>query len=276
MAKLKNPYTFPHKSRRAKVDYICGIGGYWANRQARFPLEFTVGTYYADLDFDSIWGRIKKSGEWGDRKPDLVEFCAKDVYKEYSNDLWSYAVEDIWRSLNDGDTFRTLYDSGTSIDVTFGLYGRGGKHLCLESCEGITLKGLSEEDLEELLMTQSSPYGDDDVQDEDTLKKGWEWTIDSAVLNRFYRYVRQCEIDFTSKKASVEVEYYADDFVVQKTIELYDSLFGATEEDRQSTLSEAAKIVYKAIRAIDTQSAKALRTLCIAAGVDLESLAIPE
>lgn len=241
MAKLKNPYTYPHKSRRAKVNYITSIGGY-PDRYTRFPLEFTVGVYYADLDFDSIWSRIEKSDEWGARKPDLVKFCVKDVCKEFGNDLWTHAVEDACRSLTECDTYRMLWD-GTPIDAEFSLYGRGGKHLCLTSFEGIILTGMSEDGLEELLMTQGA-YGYDDVCDKDTLKNGWEWTIDSKTLDKLYRYVRQCEIDFTSKKASAEVEYQADYLVTQQAIELYDSLFGATDEDHQNNLAGAAPVGY--------------------------------
>jgi hypothetical protein len=46
-----------------------------------------------------------------------------------------------------------LWD-GTPVSPTFNLYGRGGKHLCLEEVAGITLKGLSEENLGEKLMLQ--------------------------------------------------------------------------------------------------------------------------
>lgn len=273
MSKLKCPYTYPHKSRRAKVNYITSIGGY-SDRHTRFPLEFMVGVYYADLDFDSIWSRIEKSDEWewGARKPDLVKFCVKDVCREFGNDLWTHAVEDACRSLTECDTYRMLWD-GTPIDVEFGLYGRGGKHLCLTSFEGIILTGMSEDGLEELLMTQGA-YGYDDVCDKDTLKNGWEWTIDSKTLDKLYRYVRQCEIDFTSKKASREVEYQADSIVRDHAQTLYAELFGTAPETCAEKLGEAVKIVFNAIHALDSAQAQALSVLCAAAGVDFEEAVV--
>ena len=281
MAKLKNPYTYPHKSRRAKVDYLTSIGGYYADRWAKFPIEFQVGTYHADLDFDSVWERLNDSaqGYWdiAEFRPDLMRFCAQEAHRRLDssrdNSLWSMAIDDARNSLMDTDAYCTLWD-GTPVSPTFNLYGRGGKHLCLEEVAGITLKGLSEEELEEMLMLQTHVNNGDETSERNTLLKDHEWAVSTEALDKLYRYVRQCEIDFTSVKASREVEYQADSIVRDHAQTLYAELFGTAPETCAEKLGEAAMTVFKALNALDSDQALAFRILCVAAGVNIDELVI--
>ena len=225
MSTKKAPYTFPHKSRKAKVDYLTDVGGYYS-RHGSYPLEFNVAAY-ADLDFDTLWKLLleERQSQYpeGTTSRALFEFAARKAYADCSEHLWSWAVEDAQRNLFEGDAYTILWD-GTSLDVKFGLYGRGGKHLCIESFEGITLQGLNPDSLGELLMCQNGPGGKD-VFDSPRLKKGFEWQIPGERVDLLYRYVRQCEIDFTPSKAEAEVEYQAAYHLGQRADELYAALF---------------------------------------------------
>ena len=278
MKKPKCPYTFPHTSRRAKVDYLTDIGGYYS-RHETFPLEFTVSAACADLDFDSLWEGLLEEHRHefpdGSRKQDILKFCAKKVYDKEKDNLWEWAVEDACRSLHESDTYRMLWNGSKSLRVEFGLYGRGGKHLCLESFEGITLKGLNPESLGELLMTQNGPGGED-ILDEPLLKPHFEWQVPTDRLNLLYRYVRQCEIDFTSANAEKEVEYQAAWHLGRMAEELYETMFGSSPDAVADKLIEDARNILSALPSLDTCLAASFTNLCIAAGIDLGEFAITE
>lgn len=270
MTKRECPYTYPHKSRAAKVAYITSIGGYYADRHARFPVEFTVGTHYADLGFDSLWPRVLETAgvQPGTRESSLLQFCAKRAYKEIEGHLWSWAQEDIARSLQEADTYRMLWGGDTTLDVKLDLYGRGGKHLVIEEFEGVSLQGKSEEDLQELLMEQTPPYGAGRC-DKDRLLKDHEWTVKTERLDTLYRYIRQCEIDFTSRKASDELEYAAAFILHSRAEDLQNLLLSPTPE---LALKDAAEKVFQALDASSSEQVEAFRVLCSAAGIDITSI----
>ncbi len=274
MSTKKAPYTFPHKSRKAKVDYLTDIGGYYS-RDGSYPLEFNVAAY-ADLDFDTLWKLLlqERQTEYpeGTTARALFEFAARKAYADCSEHLWSWAVEDAQRNLFEGDAYTTLWD-GTSLDVKFGLYGRSGKHLCIESFEGITLRGLNPDSLGELLMCQNGPGGED-VLDSPRLKKGFEWQIPGERVDLLYRYVRQCEIDFTSSKAEAEVEYQAAYHLGQRADELYVALFGDTKEAVTAKLTDDALALLMAIPDLTRELAESFARLCVAAGLDLGDTAL--
>ncbi len=274
MSTKKAPYTFPHKSRKAKVDYLTDIGGYYS-RDGSYPLEFNVAAY-ADLDFDTLWKLLlqERQTEYpeGTTARALFEFAARKAYADCSEHLWSWAVEDAQRNLFEGDAYTTLWD-GTSLDVKFGLYGRSGKHLCIESFEGITLRGLNPDSLGELLMCQNGPGGED-VLDSPRLKKGFEWQIPGERVDLLYRYVRQCEIDFTSSKAEAEVEYQAAYHLGQRADELYVALFGDTKEAVAAKLTDDARALLAAIPNLTRELAESFARLCVAAGLDLGDTAL--
>lgn len=206
----KSPYTYPHKSREAKIDYICGIGGY-SIRDGRWPLEFNVASYRADFSFDHLWKTYYK-----EYTPDVLahdpEACtsyyrlAKRLHKEQEDNMWGWGQEDAARNVQDADAYRMLWD-GTEVDVELELHGRGGKHLVLTCFNGHKLEGNSPEDLHDEMMAQTRPDGYTHVE-YGTLVSGASWdNWSTADINLFYKYVRQCEVDFTVEKASLEVEY---------------------------------------------------------------------
>ena len=274
-AKPKCPYTFPHKSRKAKVDYLTDIGGYHS-RNGAYPLEFNVAAY-ADLDFDTLWKLLleERQTEYpaDTTKRALFEFAARKAYADCSAHLWEWAVEDAQRGLFDCDTYLMLWDGDKPLDVKLGLHGRGGKHLCIEEFEGLTLRGKSPEDLGELLMCQQGPGGED-VYDEPRLRKDFEWQISSDRLDTLYRYVRQCEIDFTPDRAETEVEYQAAYHLGQRADELYAALFGDTDEKVTAKLTDDAREVLAALPDLTKELAGSFARLCAAAGLDLGDTAL--
>ena len=274
MPKLKCPYTFPHKSRKAKVDYLTDIGGYHS-RHDSYPLEFNVAAY-ADLDFETLWKLLleERQSEYseGTTSRALFEFAARKAYADCEDRLWSWALEDAQRTVLETDAYTTLWD-GTSLDVKLGFHGRGGKHLCIESFEGITLRGLNPDSLGELLMCQNGPGGED-VLDAPRLKKGFEWQIPGERVDLLYRYVRQCEIDFTSSKAEAEVEYQAAYHLGQRADELYVALFGDTKESVAAKLTDDARALLAALPNLTQELAESFARLCTAAGLGLGDTAL--
>ncbi len=105
--KTLTPYTFPHKSRKARVDYICGIGGY-SNRDGRWPIEFNVAAYGANFDFDHIWKEYSKEHipSECDGDPALMTAyhqLAQRLHKDNESNLWEWGLEDALRDLYAGD-----------------------------------------------------------------------------------------------------------------------------------------------------------------------------
>lgn len=254
MAKIKSPYSYPHKSRQAKVDYITGIGGYCSNHD-RVAIEFNVGLYYVDADFDHIWAKALAT-ETPDPSCDLamLEDAARSVYDKET--AYEWAVEDASRSLSEqGDcAYHMLWD-GTPVEVKLELWGRGGKHLVITEFEGHRLT-CSEELLAEEMMERDS---------------NGDWTIWSTpTVNKLYKYVRQCEVDFTSKKASDEVEYQMAWRLMQDAVEKYDEI--PTLKKDKEELDRSYRIVSSVLLDHgDVETRTALKNLALAAGVSFSS-----
>lgn len=276
-AKLKCPYTFPHKSRKAKVDYLTDIGGYYS-RHGTYPLEFNVSVAGADLDFDDLWAMVMEERgvdyPEGTRQRALLKFCAQKVYDKTKDHIWEWAVEDAGRSLQDADTYRMLWDGDKVLDVKLGLHGRSGKHLCIEEFEGMRFHNVDPETLGETLLRQESPDGCDSVSDLPRTKWGWKWTIAGTFVDTLYRYVRQCEIDFTSTKASSEVEYHAAYRLQADAVDLYDTMFGSNPVSTDEKLADDARLILAALPNLDEATATSFTNLCIAAGIDLSEFAL--
>ncbi len=264
---MKCPYSYPHKSREAKAKYLSGIGGYYS-RDGRFPIEFTVGTYYAKLDFDTLWAHILK--EYHSEGPDpeenrlFKEACAK-VYGEVDAYLWDWALEDIRRDIDpgEGDTYFMLWD-GTKIDAALELHGRCGKHLVIAGFNGIKLESLTEDDLYTMLTEQQNAYGDP-IEGQKKLRKGYEWSVSSSDLDLLYRYVRQCEVDFTSQNASNQLECMAAWHVYSRAEDELENMRTAAKE--KAALQNKSKLLYDALDLSDEELREAWRDLCIAAGL---------
>ena len=197
MAKYKHPYTFPHRSRAAMIDYICDIGGYHGGRHdGPYPLSFNVKAWYCDFSFDHVWKRavIDKDMDIGPDdtiRNDPEQFKAyqdlvRELHKEHEERLWEWGREDACRGVTEDDTHRSLCD-GTEYEVKYGFAGRSGGYIVVLEWQGYTLDGMREEELRARLEDK------EDVMYND--------------LRLLYKCCRHWETDFTQKKASAEVEY---------------------------------------------------------------------
>lgn len=282
---LKCPYTYPLRSRAAKANYICGIGGY-SGRHEHWPVEFSVYAGHADLDFDTLWKRCREQGEfpfdWDAITPaegKAYYDLSKELYEQHKDHLWAWAVEDAARNLHEDDFYRTLW-AGPEISVKFCQMGRGGKHLVLEEFEGHTLSGQTPEDLYIEMMSQydenaagSYLYSAD--SERDTLKKGWVWTYwTEKDITLLYKYVRQCEVDFSSERIKEAVESAA-------TSVLFSNIVNQEWENVKKAMAShedavaAARLVgvsFSIDSLLNTEVAEAFLTLCNAAGVSQEEL----
>lgn len=246
MKKIPCPYTYPHKSREAKVNYICGSGGYYS-RDGHFPIEFNVAAYRTDFSFDHIWKKYNKEFTAVTLSHD-PEACtayyrlARRLHAEHESSMWEWGQEDAARSLTDDDTYRCLWD-GTELSVKLELHGRSGKHLVISEFDGTTFSGLSTEDLRVILMTQTRP-DNYDHSEYTTLRKGNTWLWSAKEIDLLYRYVRQCEIDFTSDKASEEVEY-------QGAFQFFANIVEPAWEDEKKAMADHAAVVVAACEVRD-------------------------
>jgi hypothetical protein len=261
MANIKCPYTYPHRSRKAKADFICGIGGYY-NRDGRWPIEFTVGLDGADLGFDHLWALMvsEKLYSFPKIEFDLVRAEAEKVYKEIEGYLWEWGQEGVCDQL-DSDYYRTLWD-GTVLDIKFSLQGRGGKHLVIDSFEGTPLKGYTDTALHEAIMLQYAPSKS--TSEKERLLKGGKWDIEDEWVDKLYRYCRQAVIELTTAKASRELEYQCAFLLADRTDIAVERRKAELAQVR--TLEQHAKLVYERMSK-DGESLNALYALCEAAGV---------
>lgn len=269
MARRKCPYTYPHRSRKAKADFICGIGGY-SDRHERWPIEFTVGLYHANLDFDNLWTVMirQKLLEFPKAEFDLWRQEAEKVYEQYKDGLWQRGQESMCDSLENDDGIRSLWD-GRILDIELSLRGRCGKHLVIDKFEGITLAGYTDTSLHEAIMLQYAP--DRSIVDKDRLVRGGKWDIPDEWVDKLYRYCRQAVIDFTSQKASRELEFQAA-FVLSYHI---DEAVAERKKQLRETrrLEDHAKLLYQRMQK-DGETIDALYALCLAAGVVPSELAV--
>jgi hypothetical protein len=269
------PYTFPHKSRAEKVKYICGIGGYhgdWGRQ--RWPIEFNIAADRCNMDLEHL-SRLVEEDNPSPTDPTallLRQEALHNAYEEHKEHLWDWGLEDAQRSLHEADTYKMLWDGVKNLDVEFEQQGRGGKHLVITRFEGVKLEGYTDEELAKALMLQldGSGNGRGDFDDEPRLRKGYEWSYSNEWIDKFYRYVRQCEIDFTPEKASREVEYQAA-FHRAIQAEAEEERLKALLDDRDE-VAAAAQDILDAWPADGSFPSAAWRTLCLAAGLSPAAL----
>ncbi len=205
------------------ADAIENNGGYYADRWARYAIEYNVGLYHVDLSKEHMYELAVKHG-LTDRPYVEIE------WNEDSEFEW--AQQNAARGIMDGDDCcYNSYDVPTSIrfglpyftkrryakrtnecayypakvsgwmikdqyanvefEVEMGLYGRGGKHLCVSKFEGIKLD-MSSADLAEAIR---------DTEEDQGYSNKW--------CHKLLAMMHVWEEMFTPEKASTEVEYQA-------------------------------------------------------------------
>lgn len=171
-------YRAPLKTRKAILAFLSGRSYYSRIGDNQYYFCWNIKAY-ADLDFDHLL-EVYRS-ELSERQLQDTQWLAqcREVYEKNKETLWNWAIEDAQENTTGGDTYRMLWD-GTFVNVELGFHGRQGGWLCLESFRGARIE--RESDLEEL---------------------------DTKELRLLYRYVVQCNADFTQDAARQEVEYQA-------------------------------------------------------------------
>jgi hypothetical protein len=135
---------------------------------------------------------------------DSYKALTERLLAEYADRLFDTGKEDAVRCLFDDEAYTSLYD-GTNVDSAFALHGQCGKHLVITRLCGLPLKGISEEELSDILMQQILPSGES-VFDKEVLQKDAYWQITTDELATMYRYVREMEYFFTPARAAATVE----------------------------------------------------------------------
>lgn len=233
------------RSREARVNFICGIGGYYC-RDGRWPIEFSVPAWGAELGADEMWERYKTGGEFPIdtvKKPELaaeLKSVFMSIHKANESTIWDAGVEDAQFTLFESDAYSYLRDGKTTVDVEFGLYGRGGKHLVIKQLCGIGLFRMTEEELYDKLMSWTR---DSDGKEGVGPKKpkGAEWDTPTRTVNQMFEYLTQATEWFTPDTASREVEHGADFRLAQLVNDAWDQYL-TTRADEEEKLSMAADI----------------------------------
>lgn len=265
MAKYRSPYTFPHKSRAAKIDYICGIGGYYS-RDGQYPIEFNVSTAGADLSFEHLWQRITKEYAEASAAPMFKEACARE-YEDAGDSLYDWALEDCRRNIEDDDGCLTLFDAKYEDSARLTLQGRCGKHLCIAEFGRWAMEGMDSDTLRILLNQAYSASGIlVRAGHRRRLPAGWEWYATAADIDALYRYCRQCEIDFTPQKAADALECEAAGILYARALVTAEHL--AKEVADKEALKGKAKLLYDALDMSESELNLAWRDLCLAAGLE--------
>ncbi|WP_454735418.1 hypothetical protein [Cupriavidus necator] len=227
--------------RKLLAEAISRNAGYSSNRHDRWPLEFPVGLYYADLDRDNI--EQLAVSEHGLTMQQIE--TARPLVKWNPEYVWTDVQGQMAEGLNDNDGNRT-YSPKTAVRyglphdrfpqrykrrtnecayypakkegwvrespytckmyrAEFSLAGRGGKHLVVDEFDGKTLRGWSADDLAETLLNNEECHyhGFTNQFCQGLLAMLDEWT--------------QC---FTSRITSNEMEFLAADQYAQRVLEV--------------------------------------------------------
>lgn len=192
MTKKTKLYTFPHKSKKAMIDYIldCKSRGYHGQI---YNFCWNVKAHNANLDSDSLRKHSpdlspKFDSKWEDEKVDNPE-------------LFYQFLADAGRDYVYPDNLWTSYPGDDQGKWEFTFVGASGGWLALLKYDGIDVNGLYT-DPEEAREYRESGY---DLQDGGKNLDNWPFER----LRAFYRGIRCAEVDFTPEKAAAEVEFQA-------------------------------------------------------------------
>jgi len=222
----------PNTYRELLARAIEKNGGYSRGYNERFALAFTVGLYYANLDVNNIYKKAvqefgplppltpaiewDEQGEWESGQESMAYGLEDDDgYRTYSPDTANrFGLPfhtgpglKYWRRRKAGDVsgypaklpcwwIVNPYCNET-YTVEFSLYGRCGKHLCVESFEGVSLR-ISSDDLA------------DAIRNDDNGSYPNKW------CKRLLAMLTEWEQYFTSSNASAELEYLCADQLAQR------------------------------------------------------------
>lgn len=216
-----------------KIEANCGYGDRWA----RYAIEYNVGLYYVDLSPEHMYELAVKEGhtdlplvefEWNEDSE--YEWAQQNAARGIlDGDDCCYNSYDVPTSIRFGLPYFTkrryakrtnecaFYPAKVSgwmikdqyanveFEVEFGLYGRGGKHLCITEFEGRKLN-MSSDDLAEAIRED----------DDGSYSNKWCQNL-LAMMTLWEEY-------FTPQKASAELEYQAAHSFAQQLEEEHERL----------------------------------------------------
>lgn len=204
---MKCPYNFPHKSRKAIIEYLSGIGGY-SERYERWPLEWNCKTYHADFDGDTLRKHVSTLAPAHDTKWDEWLANNQSAWEWWIEDARSYYLDGLYAS----------YPGADQGDWHFQFAGRSGGHLVIESWRGNTLRGMNEDEFIE-----------------------WLQELSWRDLVAFYRGVVCLCKDVTPRNAANEIEFIAANYREQLEDE-WNSAIADSFAEYQSQLESMANV----------------------------------
>lgn len=183
------------KSRKAMVEFICGIGGY-SDRYDRYAIEFSVKAHYADTDVDNLWHVARDDCDFGiadmpPAKQVMAEHLFREQYAENADNVWQWGVEEAREGWEGSDC---PYENWTGVRVewSWSFLGRQGGHLVMTACEGIDLQR-SDDDLRDLLLE----------------KEDGRYVMADDEIAKLFIICVQNSVELTPREVSKEVEYRA-------------------------------------------------------------------
>lgn len=187
------------KSRKAMVNFICGIGGYY-DRSDHFAIEFNIKDYYSDTSVENLWKLLNSDkmdvGPDKDLPPEhlaQVKALFWRVYEEHKDHVYEWGREEAYEGWADSDSPYYTFVGDDRVDWKWEVQGRSGGHLCMTECEGHSLK-LSPEQLEEEM---------------NELDDGAYLNWSNKDLRSLFIICVQNTVEITGRKISDEVEYRA-------------------------------------------------------------------
>lgn len=255
-------------SRRKMVDFITSIGGYSAWRSGQFAIEFNIAAYETNFDDPAkLWAMVNDNFGYGLglKKPHeevLAYHLFCEAYTKHKELLWEWGTEEAYESWSGSDT---PYETFADIRVNWSheVHGRGGKHLCMTECEGITLR-CSPEELEEALMEKEGVY--------DGAAHWGGYIISTEVVKKLFLICVQNSVELTPTKVSHEVEYSAAWRLWASFCEdnMADALQAYETRERLAGDAEAIKDMLEDMRADGSTLADAFATILRLAGITIK------
>ncbi|UUV43256.1 hypothetical protein RCCWILLIS_84 [Rhodobacter phage RcCWillis] len=191
MTKQAAPYTFPHKSRKAMIEYLMDRNSRGYHYQS-YRFCWNVKAHAADFDGDTLRKHNADLDPAFDSRWD-------DVIENSESLFWSFC-EDAARQINDDEW--TSYPGDDQGDWEFLFAGRSGGWIVLNKFRGLDARELYSDPAEAADMRKAYC---EPMHGAPSNLDCWPWER----LKAFYRGIRTADSDFTPAKAAAEVEYQA-------------------------------------------------------------------
>ena len=177
----RTPYTFPHRSRKAKIEYLAAHEFYHPMNSwnGGFCLSWNVKIYTSDF-----------SGTKGDYPVNRALDAAWEKYVESDQALFWMVCEDVFRSM--AEDYST-YPGDDQGQYAFALNGRSGGHLILTECKIVPQPRAWR--LFPMIWASRADYHD------------WLEELSADDLTRFYKAVRCMDHDFARPRVEAEFHY---------------------------------------------------------------------